>query len=343
MARTLPGLACLAALLPAALSSMVLVAAPAGPAMAQRLKVAYLGPDSDAAFRGVLLPWARDVRSATRGAVNLELLPDGLLGRDPGKQAALVDQGHADVAWVRTDLLPKRFPDDGVLRLPGLIRSPRDGAPAAWALQSSGLLRGYGGYKVVAYVAGPPARLAAAKTYTTMRQVRLGRWQVGTSSAEAALGISSLGARPEAVPQDRIGYALTEQVIGAALVEPRMILRADPRARFKQVVELPGGATGYALVMNGRKFAALPDASRAALLRFGGLPFARRYGRVMAADDAAAMAELTRGGRRARVALSDKDRAEWDKASAKAQRAWAAKHPNGRALLDALRQALAAR
>lgn len=331
MARFLLGIACLAAL------------APAASAAAQRLTVAYLGPDSDAAFRSVLLPWARDVRAATRGRANPELMPDGLLGRDPRQQAALVEEGDADIAWVRTDLHPKRFPDDGVLRLPGLVRSPRNGAPAAWVLQSKGLLRGYDNYKVIAYVAGPPARLVAAKPYTTMRQVRLGRWQIGVSSAEAALGISSLGARPETVPQDRIGYAVAEEVIVAALSEPRAVRLADPNARYKQIVDLAGGAAAFALVMDRRKFAALPAGSRKALERHGGEAFARRYGTAMAAADKAALTELTRDGRRKLVALSDKDRAEWEKASATAQKRWAAKHPNGRTLLAALRRALAGR
>ena len=176
-----------------------------------------------------------------------------------------------------------------------------------------------------------------------MRQVRLGRWLIGVSSAEASLGIASLGARPETVPQDRIGFALTEQVIYAALAEPHEVLKADPKARYKQVVELTGGAPTFALIMDRRKFASLPKATQDALTRHGGPAFARRYGAAMTADDRAAMAALVRGGRRKAIALSDKDRAEWDKGSAKAQKAWAAKHPNGRALLDALRQALAAR
>lgn len=333
MARFILGIVCVVAL----------GAFHATPAAAQRLTVAYLGPESDAAFRKVLLPWARAVRAETKGATNPELMPDGLLGRDPGQQAALVDQGVADMAWVRTDAHTKRFPDDGVLRLPGLVRSPRDGAPAAWSLQSQGLLRGYDKYKVIAYVAGPSAQLVTAKPYTTMRQVRLGRWLIGGSSAEARLGIASLGARPEQVPQDRIGFALTEQVVTGALAEPREVLKADPRALYKEVVRVPAGASGFALIMNAKKFEALPEASRKALMKHGGLAFARRYGAVMAEDETAAIAELTQNGRRKLIEMSDKDRAEWEKASAKAQRTWAAKHPNGRALLAALRQALAAR
>lgn len=331
MVRPVAVLACLAILLPAA------------SATAQRMTVAYLGPDSDPTFRQVLLPWARAVRAESRGAANPQLMPDGLLGRDAARQATLVDQGQADLAWVRTDQHMKHFPDDGVFRLPGLVTSVRAGAPAAWSLMASGMLRGYGKYKVVAYVAGPPARLAAAKTYTTMRQVRLGRWQIGVSSPEAALGIASLPARPERVPQDRIGYALTEQVIVAALVETHAIRLFDGKARYKQIVDLPGGAPTFALIMDRKKYVALPAAARAALDKFGGAAFARRYAAAITAADRAALAGLTAGGRRKLVQMSDKDREEWARASAKAQAAWAGKHPNGQALLDALRGALGGR
>jgi TRAP-type C4-dicarboxylate transport system substrate-binding protein len=140
---------------------------------------------------------------------------------------------------------------------------------------------------------------------------------------------------PERVPQDRIGFAQAEGVIVAALAELRELLSADAHARYKQVVDLAGGAPTFALLMDRRRYAALPEAARKALDGAGGVAFARRYGAAMAADDRAALAELTRGGKRTVVVLSDADRAEWDKASEKAQRAWAAKHPNGKALLDA--------
>src|SRR6267154_6567665 len=80
-----------------------------------KLKMAYFSSDREPPYVSVLQPFADAVNREGKGIVEVVPYPGGVLGRSYAKQAQLVLDGIADMAWVNPSLTPERFPDDAVM------------------------------------------------------------------------------------------------------------------------------------------------------------------------------------------------------------------------------------
>src|ERR1700752_3073046 len=81
------------------LAALCVAAAP--PTGAQtKLKFAIFTPDKEQTFLTVMKPWAEAVNKDAGGTIEVELFPNGALGRSPLQQAQMVLDGVADIAWV---------------------------------------------------------------------------------------------------------------------------------------------------------------------------------------------------------------------------------------------------
>ena len=81
-------------------------------AEATKLKFAVFTPDKEMTFVNIMKPFAEHVAKASGGTVEFELFPNGALGRNPGQQMKMVQDGVADIAWIIPSYTPGVFPDD---------------------------------------------------------------------------------------------------------------------------------------------------------------------------------------------------------------------------------------
>ena len=62
-----------------------------------KLKFATFSPDTERLYNTVKKPWAAAVNKAAGGAIEIELYPNGALGRAPQQQAQMVNDGVTDI------------------------------------------------------------------------------------------------------------------------------------------------------------------------------------------------------------------------------------------------------
>src|SRR5260221_9310964 len=92
-----------------------------------KLKFATFSPDTERLFNTVKKPWVAAVNKASRGAIEIELYPNGALGRAPQPQAQIGVDGVTDIGFIGPPFTPGRFPDPEVLELPGILHDLAEG------------------------------------------------------------------------------------------------------------------------------------------------------------------------------------------------------------------------
>ena len=126
------------------------LAAMSGAAGAQeKLKFAVFTPDNEMTHQVVMKPWVAQVNKDSGGTIESQTFPNGALGRNPGLQTKMIQDGIADIAWVIPSYTPGVYLDDDVFELPNIIQDSTEGSVAAWRLLQKNMLRGYEPYHMI--------------------------------------------------------------------------------------------------------------------------------------------------------------------------------------------------
>src|SRR6476660_10320369 len=103
--------------------AVLLIAVPmAVAAQTVKLKMATFSPDTERLYNTVKKPWVAAVNKAAGGAIEIELYPNGALGRAPQQQAQMVIDGVTDIGFIVPPFTPGRFPDTEAIELPGMFQ-----------------------------------------------------------------------------------------------------------------------------------------------------------------------------------------------------------------------------
>jgi TRAP-type transport system periplasmic protein len=137
-----------------------------------KLKLSYFTSDTEVFYRCAVKPFVDSVNAAAGGLVEIEVYASGSLGKSYAGQTHLVLDGVADVARVNPALTPGRFPDDGVLELPGLFRDVREASLVYTRLVASGALRGYQDFFVVGALAGGPQNIHTRAPISSLKDLQ---------------------------------------------------------------------------------------------------------------------------------------------------------------------------
>src|SRR3954447_26637727 len=115
-----------------------------------KLKMATFSPDTERLYNTVKKPWVAAVNKAAGGAIEIELYPNGALGRAPQQQAQMVIDGVTDIGFIVPPFTPGRFPDSEVLELPGMFQDLAEATHVYTRLLQAGVLHDYGDYVPIA-------------------------------------------------------------------------------------------------------------------------------------------------------------------------------------------------
>ena len=115
----------------------------------EKLKFAVFTPDAEMTHQIVMKPWAEKVNKDSGGTLDIQTFANGALGRNPGLQTKMFQDGVADIAWVIPSYTPGVYLDDDVFELPNIIQDSVEGSLAAWHLLQKGMLRGYEQYYMI--------------------------------------------------------------------------------------------------------------------------------------------------------------------------------------------------
>ena len=232
------------------------------------LKWAVFTPDSEVTFRTVMKPFAETVQRETKNAVVFDLFPNGALGRNPGQQPQMLLDGVADLAWVVQSYSPGRFPDTEVLELPGMFKDIRESSLVAMGLAKANVLKDYGDYYIVGLWGTAPYSIHTNFPVNSIADLK-GK-TIRASSKNESAALRAFGAVPIGMPVTEIPEAISRGTISGTTshMSPFFDFGLDRVTNNHFFIGL--GVVPLAVLMNKKKFDALPAASRAAIERNSG-------------------------------------------------------------------------
>ncbi|HXU42297.1 MAG TPA: TRAP transporter substrate-binding protein DctP [Burkholderiales bacterium] len=299
-----------------------------------KLKMATFSPDTERLYNTVKKPWVAAVNKAAGGAIEIELFPNGALGRAPQQQAQMVIDGVTDIGFIVPPFTPGRFPDSEVLELPGMFHDLAEGTRVYTRLVQNGTLKDYGDYIPIAMWSTPPFSLHSNFPINSINDLKGKR--VRGSGVIQIESLKALGAVTVGMPPTEVPEALSRRTIDASTSQPAVLYdfgldRVTSHHYFAGL-----GIVPLAIVMNRKKFESLPKAGQDAILKYDMDYINKLYIASMLEYDASLVKKLQSDPKRKVVFPSAADqkaaRAAWEPVI----KAWAGKTPRNGEVYKAL-------
>jgi TRAP-type C4-dicarboxylate transport system substrate-binding protein len=314
--------------------------AAAGSAAAQdKLKFAVFTPDNEMTHQIVMKPWVARVNKDSAGTLDIQTYPNGALGRNPGLQTKMLQDGVADIAWVIPSYTPGVYLDDDVFELPNIIQNSVEGSVAAWRLLQKGMLRGYDQYHMIGLFTASPYTFH--NNYKTTKAADLKGKKIRAVGAVSTESIKALGAVPEGMPFTQLVEAISRGVIDGTTGHPIAIhdfgVVRVTNSHFLGKI----GSVTLGIFMSKKKFDSLPAPAKAAIEKHKGEALSRAFGKMSEDRNAQLIAEWKKDPKRTVTVPTKAENAAWDKTLAPVVSTWEAKDARNKALLAAMRAELA--
>ena len=257
--------------------TMLAVSMLAGSASAEptKLKFAMFSPDSEITVRTVFTPFAEAVNKEAPDDVQIELYPNGALGRNPQQQAQMILDGVADMALVVPSYTPGRFEENEVFELPGLFKDLREATLVYTHLVESGKIKGYEDFVPIAMVTTAPYSIHTNSPVTSMKDLD-GKKIRSTGAIEGEV-LKKFGAAPIGMPITEVPEAIGRGTIDGTTAHPSAlfdwgIVRVTSDHYFTRL-----GVVPLVVLMNREKFDSLSDAGKEAIRKYAGDWMAKTY------------------------------------------------------------------
>ena len=313
------------------LAACSLFVAGSATAQATKLKFAVFTPDKEQTFVTVMKPFAEAVNKDAAGTVEIELFPNGALGRAPPQQAQMVLDGVADIAWVIASYTPGRFQENEVFELPGLFRDLREATTVMTRLVQSGRIKGYDGFFPIGTFGTAPYSLHSRHPINSIADIK-GK-KIRSSGAIEGETLKALGAVPIGMPVTEIPEAIGRGTIDGTTSHPSPlfdfgIARVTNAHYFTQL-----GVVPLAILMNQKKFEALPKGAQDAIRKYSGEWTAARFNEGISAYNDSLVKQLQSDPKRKVVFPSQAEIESMQPAFRGVIDAWVAKSPRNKELL----------
>ncbi len=300
-------------------------------AQATKLKFAVFTPDKEQTYLTVMKPFAEAVNRDAAGLVEIELFPNGALGRAPQQQAQMVLDGVADIAWVIASYTPGRFHENEVFELPGLFRDLQEATTVMTRLVQSGRIRSYDGFFPIGTFGTAPYSLHSRNPISSIADIK-GK-KIRSSGAIEGETLKALGAVPIGMPVTEIPEAIGRGTIDGTTSHPSPlfdfgIARVTSAHYFTRL-----GVVPLAILMNQKKFDALPKGAQDAIRKHSGEWTAARFNAGISAYNDSLVKQLTADPKRKVVFPSQAELDAMQPAFKGVIDAWVAKSPRNKELL----------
>ncbi|MEJ2173553.1 MAG: TRAP transporter substrate-binding protein [bacterium] len=252
----------------------------AAPAQAQTvLTMSNWVPPQHPVVKYMMVPWANEVAKATNGRVRIQMLPKPIAR--PNQHYDAVINGQVDVAWSTYGYQPERFQPYLIAELPQLGDTAVDNGVALWRthkkyIEQAGIHKDVQLLGVMTH--GPGMMHHSKKFILKPSDLQGQKIRVG-------------GDVPRAIVQTFGGVVITQpapksfEVLSAGIADgitfPMESLKSFKIASIvKYTTYVKGGlySSSFWLAMNKEKFAAIPKADQAAIMKVSGEHFARLAG-----------------------------------------------------------------
>jgi TRAP-type C4-dicarboxylate transport system substrate-binding protein len=236
----------------------------------------FLGPKSFFQL-DVVEPWAKELESATNGAVKVEA-HDGTspLGKVT-EQAGNVKDGKIDIALGLRGAEGDRFPGSSVIELPFVVPSALLGSQALWGLYKDGTLANeYADYKVLALFVHNPG-LIHTKDKRVLNLADLRGLRLRSPNKTVATALDHVGATPVVLQVNDVMPAVKENKIDGIVTN-----WGNPLQGFNDYMKFHTDTQFYTsaffVVMNRAKYDGLPTQVRTAIDSLSGDAWVAKFG-----------------------------------------------------------------
>ena len=255
-------------LLLAATLTVAFVSLPAAAAEPVVLKLNFIASDTEMTYVAAIKPFIDAVNKEGKGIIRIDPFTNGGLNHSFPQQAQLVLDGVADIAFIIPSLTPGRFPDNGVLELPGIFRNIDEASTVHSSLVAQNKLRGYDKYFVIGAWGNPPYTIYSHKPIRSLRD--LDGMKIAVSSATNAAVISRFGAVPVPMPVTQVAEAIGRGNVDGVLIFISPMIDYGIVRVTSNLYQLHFGTNAIALVMNRAKFDSLPPKAKKIIRKYSG-------------------------------------------------------------------------
>jgi TRAP-type C4-dicarboxylate transport system substrate-binding protein len=300
-------------------------------AQTTKLKFSIFSPDREVTYLNVFKPFAEAVNKETNGAVEIELFPNGALGRSPLQQAQMVLDGVADMAWIIASYTPGRFQENEVFELPGLFRDLKEATLVMTRLVNAGKIKGYEEFFPIAVFGTAPYSLHARTPLNSIADIK-GK-KIRVAGAMESETIKALGAVPIGLPVTEVPEAISRGTIDGTTSHPAPLVdfgisRVTSAHYFTRL-----GVVPLTVLMNRKKFDSLPKSAQDAIRKYSGDWTAARFNEHVGAYNGAVIKQLQEDPKRKVVFPTQADLDAMQPAFKSVVDAWTAKSPRNKELL----------
>lgn len=245
----------------------------------------------------MIKPWAAAVEEATKGNVQVEILPAPL--GPPPASFDIAKDGLADVAFGVHGYTPGRFTVTQIAELPFITKSSEALSAAYWRLHEKSLskLNEHEGVKVLTvFTHGPGHIFTADEPVTSLDTLSGKKMRVGGGIVNDVA--TAMGMVPVHAPSSK-SYELLSNGVADGILFP---LESVPFFKLDSVLKhgmtVPGGLynTSFFVVMNQNTWDSLSEADKKAIDSVSGEAFARMAGAAWDAADARGMEQIKAAG-----------------------------------------------
>jgi TRAP-type C4-dicarboxylate transport system substrate-binding protein len=262
------------------------------PAMASaepiKLKLSFFSSDRSMSYIAAIKPFVDAVNAEAKGLVEIEINFSGTLGKDIAQQPQLVLDGAADIAFVVPGYTSALFPDNAIVELPGLFRDMREATHVYTELVARKALRGYENFFVIGAYITEPETIHGRVAINSIEDLKNKRIRVNNASETAAL--EKLGAIPIPMPINQISEAISSGKIDAAAVSRTPLWDYGINRVTTHHYFLNTNGAPLALLMNRKRFDAMPVAAQDIIRKYSGEWAAGRFVQIYTASDELVMA-----------------------------------------------------
>lgn len=304
----------------------------------ERMKFNYFPPPAESNYGKVLVPYLDNVMSGSDGAVSIKSFPGGSLGKNPRLQLKMLSDGVFDITWAVPAYTPGRFPDNGVMDLPGLFKNSTEASITVWRLHEKNLLRGYDNYKVLGFGGLYPYLIHSRKPIKAMADLKKMKIRAGGPIHGAM--IKGLGGTPIGMPAPAIAESVSRGVIDAVSIE----WLASKAFRILDVTnyhfEVNLGSNVLMLVMDRKRFDGLSAPAKAAFDKYGREQLSKGLGSHMDDVSVSVRASIKNNAQHTVITPTSSEQAEFEAIGKKVIADWVAATEGGDKLLATARQIL---
>jgi TRAP-type C4-dicarboxylate transport system substrate-binding protein len=295
------------------------------------LKLAFFSSDQSMTYLAAIKPFIDAVNSDGHDQVKVVLYSGGVLGRDVSQQPDVVLDGNADIAFVVPGYTPAKFPDNTVIELPGLFSDAREATLVYTRLIALNALKGYEDFFVIGAYVSEPETIHSRLPIASIGDLKGQRIRVNNASESATL--EKLGAIPVPMQITKITGAISSgEIDGAAVARTPLSDYGIERVATNHYFLGTSGAP-LALLMNRKKFEALPKPVQDIIRKYSGDWSAARFIEIYDRSDVQILEQLRSDPNRTVVFPSPPDMEIAHAAFRSVFAEWVAKSPHDSELL----------